>query len=104
VQPALGSAPTGFAQWLSALDFALGEPREIAIVGDGDAQKLLDVVFSQYRPNQVVAWGREDSSSPIPLLKGRTAQRGRATAYVCQHFTCRLPVTEPEALAAQLNG
>jgi uncharacterized protein YyaL (SSP411 family) len=31
VQPLLGAAPTGFAQWLSALDFGLGAPKQIAI-------------------------------------------------------------------------
>ena len=38
----------------------------------------------------------------VPLLADRPALEGRATAYVCEHFVCQLPVTEPEALAAQL--
>jgi uncharacterized protein YyaL (SSP411 family) len=46
VQPLPGSAPTGFTYWLSALDLALGEPKEIAIVGKAGAQELLDIVFS----------------------------------------------------------
>jgi uncharacterized protein len=105
VQKALAVAPLGFAQWLSALDLALGPTREIAIVGErADAQKMLDVVFSEYRPNQVVALAPPQHESPIPLLHGRVQRDGRATAYVCQHFACQLPVTEPEALAAQLNG
>jgi uncharacterized protein YyaL (SSP411 family) len=104
VQPALGSAPTGFAQWLSALDFALGHPKEIAIVGEGEADTLLDVVFSEYRPNQVVAFASNAKDSPIPLLAGRTPLDGQATAYVCRNFVCELPVTEPEGLAALLKG
>jgi|SRR5581483_4307144 uncharacterized protein YyaL (SSP411 family) len=54
-QPALAQAPTGLAWWLCALDFVLTPPKEIVIVGD-DAQALLDVVYGEYRPNQVVAW------------------------------------------------
>ncbi len=104
VQPALGSAPTGFAQWLSALDFALGEPKEIAIVGENGAPEMLDVIFSEYRPNQVVAYARDGKDSVVPLLADRTPLDSRATAYVCRHFACQLPVTEPDALAAQLNG
>ncbi len=104
VQPLLGSAPTGFAQWLSALDFALGEPKEIAIVGDGDAENLLDIVFGGYRPNQVVAFARNADDAPIPLLEGRTSLNGQATAYVCRNFMCELPVTGPEALVAELKG
>jgi uncharacterized protein len=56
VQKALAAAPAGFAQWLSALDFARGQPREIAIVGSGEeARRLVEEVFREYRPNQVVA-------------------------------------------------
>jgi uncharacterized protein len=104
VQPALGSAPTGFAQWLSALGFALGQVKEVAIVGDVGVDKLLDVVFGEYRPNQVVAFAREAEDSPIPLLLDRIPLDRHAAAYVCRNFVCELPVTEPEALAAQLNG
>jgi uncharacterized protein YyaL (SSP411 family) len=69
-------------------------------VGD-DAQNLLEVVFGEYRPNQVVAWKREGAESVVPLLERREVIDGKATAYVCQKFTCQIPVTEAEALAAQ---
>ncbi|MBI4786458.1 MAG: thioredoxin domain-containing protein [Chloroflexi bacterium] len=105
VQKALAVAPLGFAQWLCALDFALGKPKEIAIVGDPQGtRELLNVVYREYRPNQVVAYATEGDASAIPLLRTRVSLKNRATAYVCQNFTCQLPVTEPDALAAQLNG
>ena len=105
VQNALAVAPTGFAQWLCALNFALGKPKEIAIVGDPQgARELLKVVSHEYRPNQVVAYATDGDASAIPLLRTRVSLKNRATAYVCQDFTCQMPVTEPEALAAQLNG
>jgi uncharacterized protein YyaL (SSP411 family) len=105
VQPALASAPTGFAQWLRSLDFALGGAKEIAIVGTrDDAQPLLDVVLGEYRPNQVVAYRGADADTVIPLLEGREAIGGKATAYVCENLACQMPVTEPEALIAQLKG
>jgi uncharacterized protein YyaL (SSP411 family) len=95
----------GFAQWLIALDFAVGPTREIAIVSErAEAQTMLEVVFRGYYPNQVVALAPPQQASRIPLLYGRVQRDGRATAYLCQHFACQLPVTEPDALAAQLNG
>lgn len=109
LQPALAQAPTGFAWWLCALEFGLAPPREIAIVGDSsplahnDMQNLLEVVFGEYRPNQVVARKRNGEASAIPLLEGRDAIGGKATAYVCEKFACQLPVTEAEALRSQLT-
>ena len=106
LQGALAQAPTGFAQWLCALDFALSGPREIAIVGDvqsGAGQALLGVVRDGYRPNQVVASAPADRASAIPLLADRPALDGQATAYVCQQFTCQQPVTDAAALRAQLS-
>jgi uncharacterized protein YyaL (SSP411 family) len=50
----------------------------------------------------MAAPGDRDAAAEVPLLADRTALGGRATAYVCEHFVCQLPVTEPEALAAQL--
>jgi hypothetical protein len=104
-QPHASAYPTAFARWLCALDFALGRPREIAIVGDPaapDTQALLRVVHGAYRPNQVVALRRPGEAPSVPLLADRAQQNGHATAFVCEGFVCRLPVTDPQALAAQL--
>jgi len=104
LQSALAQAPTGFAWWLCGLEFELAPPKEIAVVGE-NAQPLLDVVFDEYRPNQVVAYSRnEEAESMIPLLEERGAEDGKATAYVCFQFACQMPVTEAEALKAQLKG
>jgi uncharacterized protein YyaL (SSP411 family) len=107
LQPALIQSPLGFAQWLVALDFALSDPKEIAIVGDqqsGEAQALLDVIRAGYRPHQVAALGtlRADRSSAIPLLRDRTMIDQRATAYVCVRFACQRPTSDPHVLAEQL--
>ena len=101
----LGRYPGGFGQWLSALDFALADVVEVAIVGDpGDAAtaRLLGPVRAGFRPNVVVACAADPEASTIELLGSRLRLGGLPTAYVCRGFACRQPVTEPEALAAQL--
>ena len=111
VQPYLARAPMGMGNWLCALDFYLSVPKEIAIVGDGSdpaTRALLDVLYSRYLPNKVVA-GKDPGlaatdSNRIPLLEGRAAIDGQPTAHVCQNYVCQLPVTEPDALATQLDG
>ena len=97
--------PSGFGQWLNVAGFILGEPREIALVGEGEQlEPMLKVVRERYRPNQVIAAGSESDEDPIALLAQRPQLNGQATAYVCRRFLCQAPVVEPEALAAQLDG
>jgi uncharacterized protein YyaL (SSP411 family) len=107
MQSLLARYPTGFAQWLGALNFALGQPKEIALVGDqanDDLRALLQVIFGAYRPFKVVALKRPGEESPIPLLADRDAKDGKATAYVCYNFACQLPVVDSEALRQQLES
>ena len=107
MQPTMSQYPTGFGQWLQALTYALSEPREIAIVGEPDAedtQALLEVVRSGYRPFHVVALAGPSAQPPaVPLLQGRGLVNGRATVYVCRDFVCQTPLTDPEKLRAQLE-
>ncbi len=104
---AMARYPGGFAQWLTATTLILGQPREVAIAGDpaaADSQALLDTLFAAYRPDVVVAVGiSEAAAAAVPLLAQRPQIDGRATAYVCRRFVCLQPVTDPEALARQLD-
>ena len=107
VVPFVTRYPTGFAQWLSAMDLALAPVVEVAIVGepgDGATAALLAETRRGFRPNQVTAVAADPATSDIPLMAERVAIDGRATAYVCRGFACRLPVGEPDALRAQLEA
>ncbi len=90
--------PAAFGHVLQALDFHFAAVKEVAIVGP-EAGSLERVVRGAFRPHIVVAGGPADG---VPLLEGRTPVDGRAAAYVCEHFTCLRPVTEPDELAALL--
>ena len=50
-------------------------------------------------------WSRPTPGDPTPLApaRDRPAVGGRATAYVCRHFTCSAPVTTPEELGRLLQ-
>jgi uncharacterized protein len=102
-------APTGFGHALCALDFAVGPVKEVAIVGhpaDADTIALVGVVRERFRPNVVLAVaapGDADAAEAIPLLRDRPQMDGKATAYVCERFACKLPVTEPADLRSQLD-
>jgi uncharacterized protein YyaL (SSP411 family) len=106
---AMAEHPLAFGRLLCALDLYLAEPKEVAIVGDpaaADTRALLDVVSRRYRPRLALALSRpgdDAAAQAIPLLRDRPAVDGKATAYVCQNFACRLPTTEPDELERQLS-
>ena len=110
VRDALGKAPTAFGHALCALDLSLGPSREVAIIGDPDDIRtgaLTDEVHrNRFLPNAVVAIGdprHREAMEAVALLRDRPQVEDAPTAYVCQRFACRLPVTRPEELAAQLE-
>jgi uncharacterized protein YyaL (SSP411 family) len=96
--PLAANHPQAFGHLLCAADFYLAPVREVAIVGP-EPGALLDVVRHGYRPHLVLAGGEGDD---VPLLRDRSPVDGRAAAYVCEHFVCQAPVTEPDALARAL--
>jgi uncharacterized protein YyaL (SSP411 family) len=82
---------------LAAVDFYVGPAKEIAIVGKAD--EFISVLRRHYLPRTVVAAGPNDQ---IALLRDRTMVDARPTAYVCENFTCKQPVTDPSEFEAQL--
>jgi uncharacterized protein len=91
--------PNAFGHLLQALDFHLASVQEVALVGD-DTTALARVVRGRFRPHLVLAGGAADG---VPLLQDRTPVNGRPAAYVCEHFACKAPVTEPEELERLLS-
>src|SRR5467141_1811305 len=102
----LGGAPAALGEMLLALDFYLAEPREVVLVrpeGKTD-EELLDPMRTRFEPWQVLVRHQDGSPPATPLADDRPAQKGLPTAYVCVKGACQLPVTDPKALAALLDG
>jgi uncharacterized protein len=107
--PAAAQHPDAFGHLLQPIDFYLSPVREVALVAPANGGagadalgELARVVRSGHRPHVVLAGGEEGSERP-ELLRERTSVEGRPAAYVCEHFACKQPVTEPKELEAQLG-
>jgi uncharacterized protein len=94
---------------LAALDFHLDTPLEIVLVSPpgGGAPALEAVLRRAFVPNRAyvaASEGREldERARVVPLLEGKRALRGAATAYVCRRRTCELPTSDPAVFRAQL--
>jgi uncharacterized protein len=96
---------TGVPQMLVAHAFALARPMEIVLARIGDEstrddpgiQEMLRTIRRHFLPSAVVMMGSE-TAIPLPAIDGR------ATAYVCENYACRLPVTDAASLEQQLSG
>jgi hypothetical protein len=104
----MARAPGGTAYWLGVLDFYVSVPKEVVILGPREAaatRALVNTVFSRFLPNKVLVGAESAQTGPSsPLLEDRALVAGKPTAYVCQRYVCQLPVTDPQALAEQLES
>ncbi|HUR79475.1 MAG TPA: thioredoxin domain-containing protein, partial [Thermoanaerobaculia bacterium] len=89
-------APSASTFLLSALDFHLGPSQEIVLSGR-DVSAFQRAVFARYAPNKVVLHRPPGAAPSIvkiaPYTEPQRAIAGKATAYVCENYSCKLPVT-----------
>ena len=102
--------PSNYCLLLQAVDFLQGPTREIVLVGSDSAEgmsEMVKTVRQGFSPNKVVLrqpGGEEGQrlSKIVPFVEYMTEKEGRATAYVCENFTCEQPVTDVDALRNRL--
>jgi uncharacterized protein YyaL (SSP411 family) len=107
----LSAAPMAIPQLLVAYDFLMSEPRQVVIAGErgaADTQALIKTVHTRFVPNRIVLLldsneSREALAAGAPAVAAMTKVNGRAAAYVCQNYACKLPVTEASQLAELLQ-
>lgn len=110
--PTLSRFASAMPQMLVALDFSLTKPRQIVIGGKIDApgtKALLAEVQRHFMPATIVlladgSEGQKYLGEKNEALRAMSMMDGKPTAYVCENFTCKAPVTDPQALAKLLGS
>ena len=103
----LAEHASAFAYLLGALERLVTPPLEVAVIGDTDdgADALRREVHGRLLPAAVTVGAAPGVGADItPLLTDRALVDGKPTAYVCEHFACRRPVTSPEELRSELDA
>ena len=103
-------APQTLPQLLCALELARQPPRTVVLAGDpqaDDFRALTAVLHERLGPRRALlaadgGEGQRWLAARLPYLAQMKPRDGRATAYVCENFACRPPVTEPAALRRML--
>jgi hypothetical protein len=106
VAPVATRHATAFAHALAALERHVTPPLEIAVVGAATDPRTAGLRGESTRrlvPAAVRLWA-DGPCADSPVLAGRVPRDGAPTAYVCEGYACREPVTTPEALRAQLDA
>ncbi len=96
--PALAVSPGSFAAAAVAADYLAG-PRRQVVVSSADPD-LVRPVWSRYLPGTVLAW---DEPYASPLWQGRDDAGAAGLVFVCEGYTCRLPVREASQVEALLG-
>jgi uncharacterized protein YyaL (SSP411 family) len=95
---------------LMAVMFARGKGSEIVLVGDNKtaaAQSFIDLINKSFLPYSVVVVKNIDKDeilkNLIPYTEGQNMVDNKATAYVCENFACRAPITDIDKFMEVLN-
>ena len=108
----LQARPEALPQMAAALDFSLSKPKQVIIAGAQnapDTRVLLRLVHERYIPNKIVlladgAEGQKQLAQWLPFIQGVTRKQGRATAYICESYVCKLPSADPQVVARLLKA
>ena len=104
--------PAGHAHLMMALDYALNPNYEVVIVGQPaakDTGAMLLALRRPFLPGKVVLLRPADKNAAAeiirmaPYTEFMVSKDGRATAYVCTNFVCKLPTTDISQMLANLQ-
>ena len=108
--PRLSATPLALPRMLAAVEFHIGDRREIVLAGEKDAsdtQALLGTLYSHFVPGRVVllvgADSRQKLAAMVPAIASMGPVDGHAAAWVCRDFTCQLPVSDTGKFAELLQ-
>jgi len=108
---AVAEAPMAFTQFLNFLDFYLGPSQEIVLAGDPaweTSRTMTVAVQRKFQPNRILLFRQEDDTGKklaalCPFVEGMKSIGQKATAYLCEGYSCKTPLTDPAALQEALK-
>ena len=111
LRPQWSRVPQALPQALCSLEYALIARRQVVLAGDPgapDFEALWNEAVRGFGPRRALfaadgGSAQEWLASRAPWMRAIKPVQGRATAYVCEQYACREPVTTADALRNQLT-
>lgn len=101
--------PGGYAMLLCGVDFLSCGGRTIVISGEADnpdTEKLIAAVASSYAPDTCLVLrtpaNADDLMQVAPFAAHLMPKEQKASAYICENYTCSPPVEDAEVLRAKV--
>jgi uncharacterized protein YyaL (SSP411 family) len=104
--------PFGFGQLLISIYLYVRKPVEVTVIvadNGSNTQKTSSLAGwfnSQFLPHSISSIVHRSELAKVqtyPYFKGREAEGGQETAFVCKNYTCSLPIRSIEELERQLT-
>ena len=89
----------GHSFFLSALLFARSKPKEVVIVGNEklESDSMVNIIREEFRPftsSMFYSDSHSDLKDLAPFIENYKTIEGKTTAYVCENFACKAPITD----------
>ena len=105
-------SPLAHTQLMVAVDFGIGPTYEVVIAGDSratDTKAMVKALRTQFLPNKVVLLRPTEEESPdiirfAEYTRHQSSMDGKATAYVCLNYSCKVPTTDTTEMLGMLNA
>lgn len=107
----LQETPYAMPQMMAAVHFYLDKPKQILIAGQRnspDTQAILREVHKRFIPNKILVLadgGRAQRrlAASLEILDSLEQIEGKATAYICEDYVCKLPTNDVAVVARLLE-
>lgn len=102
--------PSGYTQFLCALDFALGPTKEIVIAGEPgqkDTERILMEMGKRFLPRKVLLLRSQKDQlleEIAPFVKDHKPIDNKATAYICENYACKAPTDDLDKIIHLLEA
>ncbi|MDP8888085.1 MAG: thioredoxin domain-containing protein [Thermoproteota archaeon] len=103
--------PFGFGQMLNSIYLYVKGPVEVTVIvtdnnsNNTSTSSLVTWLNRQFLPHSIISTVHPSELGKLqryPYFKGREAEGGQETAFVCKNYTCSLPIKSIEELERQV--
>ncbi len=105
------STPHAMPQMMAAVNFYLDKPKQILIAGQRnspDTKAILREVHKRFIPNKILVLAdggpaHQRLNASLEILDSLRQVDGKATAYICEDYVCKLPTNDVAVVARLLD-